>query len=120
MARLRILTVLDRHGGAAENDSNAAGETLKAAKRLVPVKEYPLCRVLGHRRCIDNIFIERLLRSLSYDRVPPTSGKGRRQGLPRRTTFRNHQRTDTPCGGQPPAVIYFNTIAADQQIQELA
>jgi putative transposase len=51
----------------------------------------------GKGRCLDNIFIERLWRSLKYECVYHTAH-----------------------GGQPPAVVYFNTIETDQQVQAVA
>jgi putative transposase len=31
-----------------------------------------------------------------------------------------HQRPHTAHGGQPPVVVYFNTIETDQQVQAVA
>jgi putative transposase len=43
-----------------------------------------------------------------------------RLGIGRWITFYNHQRPHTAHGGQPPAVVYFNTIETDQQVQAVA
>jgi len=32
----------------------------------------------------------------------------------------NHQRPHAAHGGQPPAVVYFNSIETDQQVQAVA
>ena len=42
------------------------------------------------------------------------------QGIGRWITFYNHQRPHTAHGGQPPAVVYFNRIETDQQVQAVA
>jgi putative transposase len=77
----------------------------------------------GKGRCIDNIFIERLWRSLKYECVYLHAWGTRseaRTGIGRWITFYNHQRPHTTLGGQPPAVLYFNAIEIDQQVQAVA
>ena len=77
----------------------------------------------GKGRCIDNIFIERLWRSLKYECVylhAWETGSQARVGIGRWITFYNHQRPHTAHGGQPPAVVYFNRIETDQQVQAVA
>jgi putative transposase len=77
----------------------------------------------GKGRCIDNIFIERLWRSLKYECVylhAWETGSQARVGIGRWITFYNHQRPHTAHGGQPPAVVYFNAIETDQQVQAVA
>ena len=77
----------------------------------------------GKGRCSDNIFIERLWRSLKYECVylhAWESGSQARAGIGRWITFYNHQRPHTAHGGQPPAVVYFNHIETDQQVQAVA
>ena len=72
----------------------------------------------GKGRCLDNIFIERLWRSLKYECVylhAWETGSQARAGIGRWITFYNHQRPHTAHGGQPPAVVYFNSIETDQQ-----
>ncbi len=74
-------------------------------------------------RCLDYIFIERLWRSLKYECVclhPWETGSQAKAGIGRCTTFHNHQRSHTAHGGQPPAVVYFNAIETDQQVQAVA
>ena len=84
---------------------------------------------------MDNIFIERLCWSLKYDSVYLHDWETRsqaRNGIGRWITFYNHQRPHTIRreigqldqflillihGGQPPAVVYFNRIETDQQVQ---
>ena len=74
-------------------------------------------------RCLDNIFIERLWRSLKYECVylhAWETGSQARAGIGRWITFYNHQRPHTAHGGQPPAVVYFNATQTDQQVQAVA
>ena len=80
---------------------------------------------LSHLRvfCIDNIFIERLWRSLKYECVylhAWETGSQARVGIGRWITFYNHRLPHTAHGGQPPAVVYFNSIETDQQVQAVA
>ncbi len=77
----------------------------------------------GKGRWIDNIFIERLWRSLKYECVylhAWETGSQARLGIGRWITFYNHQRPHTAHGGQPPAVVYFTRIETDQQVQAVA
>ena len=77
----------------------------------------------GKGRCMDNIFIERLWRSLKYECVylhAWETGSQARNGIGRWITFYNHQRPHTAHGGQPPAMVYFNSIETDQQVQAVA
>ena len=77
----------------------------------------------GKGRCLDNIFIERLWRSLKYEWVclhAWETGLQARAGIgtgsPSTITIAH-----TPAhGGQPPAVVYFNHIETDQQVQAVA
>ena len=41
-------------------------------------------------------------------------------GIGRWITFDNHQRPHAAHGGQPPALVYFNTTKTDQQVQAVA
>ena len=77
----------------------------------------------GKGRCQDNIFIERLWRSLKYECVylhAWETGSQAKDGIGRWITFYNHHRPHTAHGGQPPAVVYFNQIETDQQGQRVA
>jgi putative transposase len=77
----------------------------------------------GKSRYLDNIFIERLWRSLKYECVylyAWETGSQARAGVGRWITFYNHQRPHAAHGGQPPAVVYFNHIETDQQVQAVA
>ncbi|MBL3705995.1 transposase [Sulfitobacter sp. BDSS02] len=77
----------------------------------------------GKGRCLDNIFIERLWRSLKYECVylhAWETGSQAKDGIGRWITFYNHRRPHTAHGGQPPAVVYFNQIETDQQGQRVA
>ncbi|MDZ7904400.1 MAG: IS3 family transposase [Cypionkella sp.] len=77
----------------------------------------------GKARYLDNIFIERLWRSLKYECVylhAWETGSQARAGIGRWMTFYNHQRPHTAHGGQPPAVVYFNATQTDRQVQAVA
>lgn len=92
----------------------------------------------GKGRCMDNIFIERLWRSLKYECVylhAWETGSQARNGIGRWITFYNYHRPHTirrensplDCflilrkhGGQPPAMVYFNSIETDQQVRAVA
>ena len=77
----------------------------------------------GKGRCLDNIFIERLWRSLKYECVylhARETASQARAGVRQWMEFYNHQRPHAAHGGQPPAVVYFNQIETDQQGQRIA
>ena len=77
----------------------------------------------GKGRCLDNIFIERLWRSLKYECVylhAWETGSQAKAGIGRWITFYNHQRPQSADGGQPPAVVYFNAIKIGQQVKAVA
>jgi len=77
----------------------------------------------GRGRCIDNIFIERLWRSLKYECVylhAWETGSQARAGVGQWINFYNRQRPHAAHGGQPPAVVYWNAIHPDQQAKKVA
>ena len=89
----------------------------------------------GKGRCLDSpraflrtngrnaVDIVRLWRSLKYECVylhAWETGSQAKAGIGRWITFYNHQRPHAAHGGQPPAVVYFNTIETDQQVQAVA
>jgi len=77
----------------------------------------------GKGRCLDNIFIERLWRSLKYECVylhAWETGSQAKAGIGRWITFYNHLRPHAAHGGQPPAVVYFNATQTDRQMQAVA
>jgi transposase InsO family protein len=71
----------------------------------------------GKGRCIDNIFIERLWRSLKYECVYlhawETSSQAKAD-IGRWMAFYNQKRPHAVHGGQPPAVVYWNQIQPDR------
>lgn len=70
----------------------------------------------GKGRCIDNVFIERLWRSLKYECVylhAWETGSQAKAAIGSWITFYNHRRPHTAHGGLPPAVVYFNRIETD-------
>jgi putative transposase len=77
----------------------------------------------GKARYLDNIFIERLWRSLKYECVylhTWETGSQAKAGVARWITFYNNQRPHTAHGGHPPAVDYFNATQTDQQVKAVA
>ena len=77
----------------------------------------------GKARYLDNIFIERLWRSLKYECVylhAWETGSQAKAGVGRWITFYNHLRPHAAHGGQSPAVVYFNATQTDQQVQAVA
>jgi len=77
----------------------------------------------GKARYLDNIFIERLWRSLKYECVylhAWETGSQAKAAIGSWITFYNHRRPHTAHGGLPPAVVYFNRIETDRQAQAVA
>ena len=86
------------------------------------------CRISmdGKGRCIDNVFIERLWRSLKYECVylhAWETGSQAKAGIEHWMTFYNHHRPHSSLGGTPPAMFYrrfTNATQPDQQVQKVA
>ena len=80
----------------------------------------------GKGRFLDNIFIERLWRSMKYECVylhAWETGSQARAGIRKWMTFYNNQRPHSALGGKTPAMFYWqrNTITqTDQQEQSVA
>ena len=80
----------------------------------------------GKGRFLDNIFVERLWRSLKYECVylhAWESGSEAKAGVRKWIEFYNHKRPHTALGGKPPAVVYWHTSGItnpDQQEQRVA
>jgi len=77
----------------------------------------------GKGRCIDNVFIERLWRSLKYECVTLhawETGSQAKAGIGSWMTFYNHRRPHSAHGGTPPAVAYRTATQPDQQTQKVA
>ena len=80
----------------------------------------------GKGRCIDNVFIERLWRSLKYECVylhAWETGSQAKVGIGQWITFYNTRRPHSSLGGIPPAVFYrriIETTQPDQQEQRVA
>lgn len=77
----------------------------------------------GKGRCIDNVFIERLWRSMKYECVylhAWETGSQAKAGVARWMTFYNHHRPHSAHGGTPPAVVYRTATQPDQQAQRVA
>jgi len=80
----------------------------------------------GKGRFLDNIFVERLWRTLKYACVylhAWESGSQARAGIREWMDFYNHRRPHSALGGKPPAMIYWQRFAQnqpDQQMQRVA
>ncbi|UYQ71131.1 IS3 family transposase [Pelagibacterium flavum] len=80
----------------------------------------------GKGRFLDNIFVERLWRTLKYECVylhAWETGSQARAGVRDWMEFYNHRRPHSALGGKPPAVIYWQRIEQnqpDQQVQRVA
>jgi putative transposase len=71
----------------------------------------------GKGRALDNIFVERLWRSVKYEEVYPNayaSPREARTGLSRYLAFYNHERPHQALNYQTPAEVYFHHMAAEQ------
>lgn len=76
----------------------------------------------GKGRCLDNVFVERLWRSLKYEEVymhAYQNGVECRNGIASYFQLFNYERPHSSLGRQPPAVIYFGS-RADNDPQFLA
>jgi putative transposase len=72
----------------------------------------------GRGRALDNIFTERLWRTVKYEDVyihDYTSPRGARQALTRYFEFYNHQRPHQALNYQTPAEVYFHKVTAEQR-----
>ncbi len=68
----------------------------------------------GKGRALDNIFVERLWRSVKYEEVYPNdyaSPREARAGLSRYLAFYNHERPHQALNYQTPAEVYFQSSA---------
>ncbi|QYO75083.1 IS3 family transposase [Pelagibacterium sp. 26DY04] len=80
----------------------------------------------GKGRFLDNIFVERLWRTLKYECVylhAWETGSQARAGVREWVDFYNNRRPHSALGGKPPAVIYWQRIdqnQPDQQVQRVA
>ena len=75
----------------------------------------------GKGRYLDNIFIERLWRTLKYECVylhAWETGAHARAGVRKWTEFYNHRRPHKALAGKPPAVVYSQRIEATQPDQQ--
>ncbi|MFD0915006.1 IS3 family transposase [Pseudahrensia aquimaris] len=80
----------------------------------------------GKGRFLDNIFVERLWRSMKYECVylhAWETGSQAKAGIKKWMDFYNQKRPHSALGGKPPATVYrqkIETINPDQQEQRVA
>jgi len=80
----------------------------------------------GKGRFLDNIFVERLWRSLKYECVylhAWETGSEAKAGVRKWMDFYNRKRPHSALGGRPPAMVYWQrneTVKPDQQVQRVA
>ena len=80
----------------------------------------------GKGRFLDNIFVERLWRSLKYECVylhAWETGSEAKAGVKKWMDFYNNNRPHSALGGKPPAAIYWQRMVEskpDQQVQKVA
>src|SRR5260370_8724464 len=75
----------------------------------------------GKGRALDNIFTERVWRTVKYEEVSIhdyTSPREARQALTRYFAFYNHDRPHHPLAYQPPAEVYFHEASAGRRQNE--
>lgn len=76
----------------------------------------------GKGRFLDNIFVERLWRSLKYGCVylhAWETGSQARTGIGKWMNFYNRKRPHSALGGQPPAVVYWQRIEQQKPGQQV-
>ena len=69
----------------------------------------------GKGRCLDNVFVERLWRSLKYEEVylnPYDNPRGARIGIERYLSYFNEERPHQALGHQTPMEVYRESVAA--------
>ena len=107
---------------------------LKSEKRANLSSDPPFPQLTAHSqpfphslgRFLDNIFVERLWRSLKYECVylhAWETGSEAKAGDGKWMEFYNQKRPHSALGGQPPAVVYWQrneTTQPDQQEQKVA
>ena len=73
----------------------------------------------GRGRAIDNVFVERLWRTIKYEHVylnPATSGSELREGLAKYIEFYNAERPHDGLGGSTPDEAYFEAMGDQPQV----
>jgi putative transposase len=96
--------------GQPEIWNSDQGSQFTAAEFLAPLKKRSiLISMDGRGRALDNVFIERLWRSLKYELIYPgdfASGEELRPALDRYFHFYNHQRPHQALGYRTPAQLF--------------
>ena len=73
----------------------------------------------GRGRAIDNVFVERLWRTIKYEHVylnPAARGSELRGGLAKYTEFYNAERPHDGLGGSTPDEAYFEAMGDQPQV----
>ena len=77
-------------------------------------------RLSAHKRKGDRSHLVDHLKGARLNHLPGTCTRPSHLWLRHWITFYNHHRPHTAHGGQSPAVVYFNSIETDQQVQAVA
>ena len=108
--------------GVSEIMNTDQGSQFTAFAWIDPLKQAGVrVSMDGKGRCIDNIFIERLWRSLKYEFVylhAWETGSHAKTGVGGCIHFFNHQRPHTAHGGRPLAMIHWRNRQPNQPDQQ--
>jgi len=104
------LTQALRHGGRPEIFTTAQGAQFTRSD-CTHLRTHEGIRISmdGRGRALDNVFVERLWRTIKYEAVylkAYTTVREARQGLGQYFTFDNHERLHQALGYQTPAAVY--------------
>ena len=122
------MATTSRRPGTGLSHHSDQGVQFTAEEYLAILRAHESIRISmdGRGRCQDNIFVERLWRSLKYECVylhAWETGSQAKAAIKKWMDFYNQKRPHSALGGKPPAVIYWQkieTINPDQQEQRVA
>lgn len=104
-----------RHHGPPEIFNTDQGSQFSAARWIARLKEEAIrISMDGKGRCLDNVFVERLWRSLKYEEVYLKDHEdvgAARNGIGGWFQFYNFERPHHAHGGLPPMQVYRNQLA---------
>ena len=105
-----LQTAVDTHGAPEILNTDQGSQFTSTVFTECVIKTYNIKLSMdGKGRAIDNIFIERLWRSLKYEHVylfPASDGLESYQGINKYFEYYNHQRRHQSLNRQIPAQVY--------------